>query len=444
MLNRISAFMVMGLTATGMALASDNNTEPTEGTPISISQTNSTDAEILKKHRPEGANEIPTPKFVIKTSDRKFMMTIGGVVNPIMGVDIGNALYKLGGQGADFTTQAIPVPATAGNKSDFFIDPLHAAVDMEVVGLGGTDDQITAYIKFKTNGVSKAINLNRAYLTWRNFTIGMKSTLMEDDNACQPPTIDPEGPSGSLSTTTYEVSYKSQNYNGFRFALGIDMPTYSTSNGYYRGKDFPEYDGVKVVGGEAEQMIPDIPMWIQYGTSDYNRVRVSGLIRNFAYRDLLSHDSKHAMGWGVMLSGNLNPIEPLIIYFQGAYGEGIGHYIQDISGMPVSFIPESSKPGKMKASPMMGVNIGLTYKFSPKLQANIMASESRIWGVRDYCTAPDSTCNYKYALYAAANVFYNITPYLQCGIEYLWGRRQTWDIGGANDNRIQTQLSFSF
>lgn len=372
------------------------------------------------------------------------MMTIGGQVNPIMGVDIDNDLYNVGGAGISFVTQDIPVPATTGHKSDFYINPLNAAIDFQVVGLAGTPDQITGYVKFGTNGISSAVHLSRAYITWRNFTMGQKLTLLQDDYACQPPTIDPEGPSGCISTVVQEISYKSPSYNGFRYAIGIDLPTFYSSNGIYRGKDHPLYDGKQVANcAEAEKIIPDVPAWIEYSASTWNRVRLSGIIRDFPYRDLTEGKTRHTVGWGAMLSGNINPVKPLIFYYQVAYGKGIGAYLQDIAGMPVSFIPDDENLGKMKASPMAGINFGLTYNFNSKLQMNVMASESRIWDVKSYATQSSSS-NYKYALYAAANVFYNITPYLQWGVEYLWGHRQTWDMGGAHDSRLQTQLMFTF
>ncbi len=67
----------------------------------------------------------------------------------------------------------------------------------------------------------------------------------------------------------------------------------------------------------------------------------------------------------------------------------------------------------------------------------------------DYATVGDENGiagndNYRSAVYVAANCFYNITSYLQVGIEYLYGRRYTWNMGGANDNRIQTQFQFTF
>lgn len=412
---------------------------------LEIKRTGPTEAAILKKNRPAEAGSIPMPKFVVKTPNNKFLMTIGGMVNPILGFDIGNNLYKQDDAGISFVTAAIPVPAQKGKKGDFYINPLNGAVDLQVVGLAGTPNEITGYVKIGTNGINNSIVLQRAYLSYRNFTAGMKLTLLQDDYACQPPTIDPEGPSGCVSAVAYEISYKSPSYNGFRYAVGIDMPTYYSSKGYYRGKDYPQFDGKQVDDyGDAEQLVPDIPAWVEYSFSQWNRIRLSGMLRNFAYRDLLTDKTRHATGWGLMLSGNLSPNPKWIFYYQFAYGKGIGNYLQDIAGKPLSFIPDDSEPGKMTPSPMMGANIGVSFNPTSKLQFNAMFSESRIWDVRNYCNALDESQNYRYALYGAVNCFYNITPWLQWGIEYLWGHRQTWNIGGAHDSRIQTQLAFTF
>lgn len=402
-------------------------------------------ADILKKSRPADNNAIPVPKFSLRTSDNKFIMTIGGQINPILGFDIGNNLYKQPGAGPSFVTSAIPVPAVAGKKGDFYINPLNGSVDLQVVGLAGTPNEITGYVKIGTNGIDNNIVLQRAYVTYRNFTAGLKLTLFQDDYGCQPPTIDPEGPSGEVSAASYEISYKSPSYNGFRYAIGLDMPTYYSSNGYYRGKDFPQFDGKQVANyADAENLVPDIPAWVEYSFSQWNRIRISGILRNFAYRDLVAGKTRHKVGWGAMLSGNLSPDSKWIFYYQIAYGQGIGNYIQDIAGHPVSFYPTDSEPGRMSAAPMMGANIGVSYNPTSKLQFNAMFSEARIWKVGAYSNALPETENYKYALYGAVNCFYNINPWLQWGIEYLWGHRQTWNIGGAHDSRIQTQLSFTF
>ena len=52
--------------------------------------------------------------------------------------------------------------------------------------------------------------------------------------------------------------------------------------------------------------------------------------------------------------------------------------------------------------------------------------------------------NYRYATYLAVNCFYKFNSFLTWGIEYLYGRRDTWTLGGANDHRVQTQIAFTF
>lgn len=414
------------------------------GNKIVLTRTTPEVKKILKEGKSEAPHNIPAPRFVVKSENNGFILAIGGQINPILGYDIGNNLYKQPGAGISFVTNQIPVPAVKGHKADFYINPLNAAVDFQVVGLGGTENQITGYIKLNTNGNNTAINLTRAYITWRGFTAGQKLTLMQDDYACQPPTIDPEGPSGCVSNVSYEISYTSKSYNGFRFAAGLDIPSYYSSSGIYKGHDYPAFDNEQVESyADAEQLIPDIPAWVEYSFSQWNRIRLSGVLRNFAYRDLIADKTCHKTGWGAMLSGNLQPTEKMILYFQAVYGRGIGNYIQDLAGLPLSWTPRDSKPGKVSASPMAGFNFGLTYNFSNKLQWNAMCSEARIWDVEDYTTKANPAQDYKYGLYVATNLFYNITPFMQWGIEYLWGQRKTWHSGRAHDNRIQTQIMFT-
>lgn len=403
-------------------------------------------SEILERTRPKGPNAVPIPKFAIKSADNRFIMTIGGTISPILGFDIGNNLYNQDGAGISFVTQSIPVPAQPGKKGDFFINPLgNTAVDMQIVGFGGTANEISGYIKIGSNGITNAIKLKKAYVSWRGLTAGMKSTLMKDGDACQPPTIDPQGPCGLVGNTAYEVSYTSRQYDGFRFAAALDMPTFYSSNGYYWGKDYPVFDGTQVADyGDAEQIIPDIPLWAEYTFTSGTRVRLSGLMRSFSYRDKVTDKTRHKLGWGLMLSGNITPSKPIVLYYQAAYGKGIGNYIQDLAGLPLSFLPEDSRPGHMTATPMAGFTFGASYSPVSWIQFNAVSSHSRLWDAATYCRKLDTTQNYKCATYLAVNCFWNISPYLQWGVEYLWGNRRTWDHTGAHDSRIQTQLAFSF
>lgn len=400
-------------------------------------------SEIIKKDMSVGPREVPTPHFAIRTKNNKFILTIGGYINPIIGVDLGNDLYKVDGAGIGFVTSQIPAPAREGKKSDFYINPFQGMVSLQIIGLGGTENQVSAYFQIGAEAMNPSLNLSRAYLTYRRFTAGLKLTLMQDVYACQPPTIDPQGPSGCVSTAAYEVSYKSKSYNGFMFAVGLDYPTFNPWSGKYLGNDYPEIDNSQITTTDIDQMVPDIPMWVEYQKSPTMRVRLSGLLRSFRYKDILADKMRCTFGWGVMLSGNVQPVKPLTLYLQAVYGQGIGNYIQDIAGIPISYIPDDAVPGKMSATPMMGLNLGASVQINKRWQWNIMASEARVWNVKNYCLAdPDN--DYKYGFYFATNVFYHITDYLQWGMEYLYGKHGTWSGVNGHDNRIQTQLMFTF
>lgn len=450
-----AAAITLPTSAQTSSAGNQTENEPTSASPVELVKTDQHRdvKEILKKDREKENNAIPVPHFAIRTRDNKFVMSIGGQINTIVGADFGNDLYEVAGAGGSFVTSQIPVPSTKGKRSDIFINPLNANVDLQIVGLGGTPDQITGYLKMGTNGISNQLLLKKAYVSWRGFTAGQKNTLFQDNAASQPPTIDNEGPSGMVSTTAYEVSYTSPSYGGFRYAIGIDLPSYYSSNGVYRGKDFKLWHGEEIQGQPVadptayNQNVPDIPMWIEYAGENMNRIRLSGIIRNFSYRDILKSERCNTVGWGMMLSGNLQPVEPLILYATAAYGKGIGAYIQDIAGQPLSFIPTDNEPGKMSPTPMMGATLGATYNFNSQWQMNAMVSEARLWDVEPYAIAasstPENINNYKYGFYAAGNIFYNISSYLQVGVEYLYGRRATWNAGHASDNRVQAQVMFT-
>ena len=114
--------------------------------------------------------------------------------------------------------------------------------------------------------------------------------------------------------------------------------------------------------------------------------------------------------------------------------------------MPISFVPKNEHPGHMTPTPMMGWMAAVTYNINPKWQVNVMASQARIWSVSEYAQheAEDGEINnYKYGYYGAANVFYNISSYLQLGLEYDYGYRKSWNCGSGHDNRLQFQVMFS-
>ena len=405
---------------------------------------------ILEKDRSKNVNEIPVPHFAIHSQNNKFVMTIGAQINPIIGVDMGNSLYKQSDAGINFIPSQIPIPAAPGKKSDFFINALNATIDLQIVGFGGTENQITGYIKIGTDGNEKSITLSKAYLTWRGLTAGLKHSLFQDEEVV-PPTIDPQGPNGLVGCTVNEIGYISPSFKGVRLGIGLDMPTFYSSTGHYWGQDYRFWRDRPITGEQVcdpdyySMSVPDIPMFIEYTPNSSYRVKLAGIVRTMMYRDLLCEKRRASVGWGLSLSGNLKPVEPLTFYLQATYGKGIGAYIQDLAGIPISFVPNNDRPGRMTPSPMMGWSAGVTYDINPKWQINAMASQARIWHVSSYAehqAEAGEINNYKYGFYSAANIFYNISSYFQVGLEYLYGYRKSWDNMSGHDNRLQMQVMF--
>lgn len=451
---RVSAALAVIATGSAGLFAQDiPETADPNGDKVSFVKTSrdTTVYNILEKDRPKNVNEIAVPHFAIHTANNKFVMTIGAKINPIIGADMGSDLYKQEDAGINFIPSQIIVPAASGRKSDFFINALNACIDLQVVGFGGTRDQITGYIKLATDGNDKNIHLSKAFVTWRGLTAGLKHSLFQDESVV-PPTIDPQGPCGLIGGTVTEIGYVSPSFKGFSFGIGLDMPTYCTSSGHYMGKDYTEWHGIDLDGRlvcdpDAYSMsVPDIPLYAEWAATPLNRIRLAGIIRPMLYKDMLCGDRKSTVGWGLSLSGNINPVEPLIFYLQATYGKGIGSYIQDLAGIPISYVPENDHPGHMTPTPMMGWSAGVTWNISRKWQVNAMASQARVWHVSDYAiheAEAGEINNYKYGLYGAANIFYNISSYFQLGLEYDYGYRKTWNAGSGHDNRLQFQVQFS-
>ena len=210
---------------------------------------------------------------------------------------------------------------------------------------------------------------------------------------------------------------------------GIEMPMASfTTNGYVR---------------KVNQRIPDVPFMVKYSLPGGGHLGASVILRGLQYRDLLKDKNRTVCGWGVRLSGAGTLFGPVGYCFQGAYGKGMNSYIQDISGMGLDLTPESSD-GKMKAVEGYGLMGGLSCNISRTVSANASYSHVRVYP-GEYSGAEESwESQYSYGQYAVANVMWQITPIVQCGLEYVYGRRVNMNGQQAHDNRLQTMLQVSF
>ena len=123
-------------------------------------------------------------------------------------------------------------------------------------------------------------------------------------------------------------------------------------------------------------------------------------------------------------------------------GTGIGQYLNDLSNLNVDIVPNPDETGKMQALPMLGWYAGLQYNISPKVFLSSTYSMSRLYSENGNPANEPST--YRYGQYFVANLFWNVTPNMQVGAEYLRGWRTNFDNSTNHANRMNLLVQYSF
>ena len=113
-----------------------------------------------------------------------------------------------------------------------------------------------------------------------------------------------------------------------------------------------------------------------------------------------------------------------------------------MSNLNVDLVPDPEDEGKMQALPMMGWFAGAQYNISPKVFISGTYSASRLYSENGY---PNNQPGYyKYGQYLVANAFWNVTPNMQVGAEYLRGWKTNYDRTTHHANRLNLLVQYSF
>ena len=381
---------------------------------------------VFKKNTPIAYNAKNLPRFAIIGKNRHFYLGIGGYVKGTASYDFGSPINN----GSYFTTSSIPTNLSPGNGGLFQMSAQTSNLFFNFIALPNAKHHLGAYVNFNFAGDNDyGFDLQYAYLTYGGLMIGYNFSSFFDA-AASPATIDMEGPS-SLPAVQHTLLNYTYSHKGWTFGIGIEAPQISITTDQYTSL--------------VNQRIPDIPAFIQYGWNKGNSsVRISSLLRNLQYRNLVNHKNHNKVGWGFQLSGVTQIHSVLNFYYQGIYGKGISNFIQDTDGLGLDMVPDQNVDGKMKLVKIWAAMGGFQINFNPKVFSSHAYSQ-----VRDYA---DNYKNgsiqwgsqYKYAQYLVNNIFWQATSSVQLGLEYIWGRKTVMDNTHRHDNRIQFMMQYSF
>ncbi|MDE5641945.1 MAG: porin [Muribaculaceae bacterium] len=384
-----------------------------------ITPENKDQVAILYSREDLSYNDPSAPRFLFLDREGRGALGIGGAVNAVAMYDMKGAIANEG-----FVTYDIPVPGSPALRNRFGADATNTSLFLKLVTKNTRIGRVTVYVQtnFTGNDGNYGLQLKQAYVSVGGFLIGKgRSTFA--DAAAEAPTVDNEGPSGQVSAKNLMFQYKTPSYKGLSGAISVELP---------------EADYTLAPQTEAiSQRFPDIPVYVQYAWGSDSHIRASAILRELSYRDLATAANHFATGWGVQLSTVSDLGAGLGIFGHATYGHGIASYVNDLGGNGYDLVPDGN--GRLTAPGTFAWTAGFTYQPVKPLLLSACYSQAQAYDLGHM--ASDS---YRYGQYAALTAYYNVSPDLQFGLEYLWGKRK--DISGLSGhaNRLEACIQYNF
>lgn len=380
---------------------------------------------MLDKFYADQFRNIQDPKapyfmFMSKSSD--LAMGIGGVVR-LRGWYGWDGALKTNG----FSPYNIPIPKNQADRQELDATPAGCAVFLNIMAHRPWLGYLNAYIEGNFDGYQHTgFKLKKAYVTINDLTVGYTTSTFCDPKALAP-TIDGAGSNGKMERTNVLVRYLHTWHNSWSLGASFEFPKSHITTTTDLSQKCSDY-------------VPDLAAMIQYQWhGGLSHIRLSGLFRVIPYRNLVQQRNHSVVGWGAMLSTTIKVLHPLTIYATGAIGHGQGSYQGDLRNGNYDLVPDLNAPGTLYAPKSIGITAGVKYNF----RSNIYACAS-FGTARNYRRQYVADDEYKQGYYTAFNIFWDLTPRLQVGAEYLWGKRVNFDKAQACAQRIDALVQFSF
>lgn len=369
------------------------------------------------------------PKFAVMGREGLFYLGIGGFVKGTVSYDWGNTIDNPN----QFTCSSIPMEREACNGGRFNASAMQTMLYLNFIGLPGRSNEFGGFV-----GVNFLNNytpvLQFAYVKYLGIKLGFDYSLFSDP-AAMPPTIDYQGP---VSATTLQhmvanYTFEFGKHKEWKAGAGIEMPEVSVT------------EGANALS--VSQRVPAIPAYVQWSWAGGGSwFRLSGIIRNMQYRDMIMRKNINKVGWGLEVSGSAEVLPRLTAYWQGVYGRGIASYMQDCTELGLDMVPAAVDNSRLDLVKAWGGYAALQYNFTDDLFISGTYSHLRTYAPKYPAEGASTTWDtqYRYAQYAQGALFWNINTLLQAGVEYIYGRRVDYGGAQAHDNRLQMMLQLNY
>jgi hypothetical protein len=337
--------------------------------------------------------------------------------------------FKLPGDPDAFITSLLPLqPVPPANSTNIHIRQSRLSAEIRRPGAFGP---FRGYFEGDFFGAGPRIfNLRQFYGQVHNILGGWSySTFMDIDSF--PDTVDYEGPGGGVFTTQPQVRYTWPVTKANSIAFSAEKPTaeIDITN--------PNFPGVELATSTTP--IPDFVVRYRYEV-ERGHVQFGSLFRSVgAAAAVPTTDSAitaHVFGWGFNLSGSWQTYGEDSILFQGAYGHGIGRYIQDLTGLGADASVNASK--HLEATPAAGTFIAYQHYWkSPAWRSSATYGYAEVQN--QFGQAPTF---YHQTNYVSGNLIFNPRGSVNIGAEYIYGNLTAKDGTRGFGSRLQIGLQY--
>ncbi|MCU4327269.1 porin family protein [Acinetobacter johnsonii] len=356
-----------------------------------------------------------------ESSLSSFKSKSGADIN-LYGFVRGDANYIIEGADDDFNK----VASSNGQTKD----KLRATAKTTRLGLDfntnvAGDNKLGGKVEVDFAGTNEALRIRHAYLTYNNWLFGQTTSNFLSNHA--PEMIDFGTNVGGGTTRIPQVRY------GFNLAPATKLfiaAEEGNSSATERNAANTEN-----VASDVKYSLPVLTAKLTQGFADGKaNASVRGLVEQ--YKSEAAGDDK--TGWGIAAGVNYQVIDPLKLSADVSYVQGNSNYLY---GSNTAFYVDNAN-GKIEQNEAFGVQVGGTYKFNEKLRSTLAYGALFADDGTDYARL--NTAANEEVYQAWINFIYSPVKPLDLGVEYINGKRDTFDGDSYKDNRVGLMAKYSF
>ncbi|NAR57564.1 DcaP family trimeric outer membrane transporter [Acinetobacter haemolyticus] len=354
--------------------------------------------------------EVKTqPQVTTSVSPLASLKSKAGADVNLYGFVRGDANYIIEGADDDFNA----VSKSTGEAKD----KLRATAKTTRLGLDFTtpvgDAKVGGKVEVDFAGTNEALRIRHAYLTYNNWLFGQTTSNFLSSHA--PEMIDFSTNIGGGTKRLPQVRYN--------YKLG---PTTQLFVSAEEGDSSATDDKIKY----------RLPVLTAKVTQAYAEGKGSASARALVenYKSEKAGDDK--TGWGIALGTDFKVADPLKLFADASYVVGDSSYLYG-SNTAYTVVNDD-----IEQNEVIAVQVGGTYKILPNLRSTLAYGAHFADDGTDYAKA-NVTANEK-VQQAWINFIYTPAKPIDLGVEYINGKRETFEGKSFKDNRVGLMAKYSF